>query len=92
MTHVRWQAISDEGRDLILKMMAHHPNDRLDATDALMHPWFQRALRGDYDSLTLEDAMQSLKAFHAGSRLKQAMHTFFIKNLLTDNEIHTLEQ
>jgi calcium-dependent protein kinase len=92
MTHVRWQAISDEGRDLILKMMAHHPKDRLDATDALMHPWFQRALRGDYDHMTLEDAMQSLKTFHAGSRLKQAMHTFFIKNLLTDNEIHTLEQ
>ena len=57
LTHVRWQAISDEGRDLILKMMAHHPNDRLDATDALMHPWFQRALRGDYDQMTLEDAM-----------------------------------
>jgi calcium-dependent protein kinase len=70
MTGLRWQAISDEGRDLLLKLMAHHPNDRLDATDALKHPWFQKALRGDYDDLTLDDAMQSLKTFHSGSRLK----------------------
>jgi calcium-dependent protein kinase len=89
---LRWQAISVEARDLILKMMTPVPNDRLDATDALNHPWFQKAIRGDYDHLTLEDALLSLKNFHAGSRLKQAMHTFFVKNLLTDTEINALEQ
>jgi hypothetical protein len=41
-----------------------------DASDALNHPWFQKALRGDYDHLTLEDALSSLRTFHAGSRLK----------------------
>jgi hypothetical protein len=66
--------------------------DRLDATDALNHPWFQKAIRGDYDHLTLDDALLSLKTFHAGSRLKQAMHTFFVKNLLTETEINALEQ
>ena len=70
MSGLRWQAISDEGRDLILGLMAHHPNDRLDAADALNHAWFNRALKGDYDHLTLNDALDSLKTFHAGSRLK----------------------
>jgi calcium-dependent protein kinase len=88
----RWGAISDEGRDLILKMMAHHPNDRLDAADALKHPWFSRALRGDFDHVNLSDALSALKAFHSGSRLKQAIQTFFIKNMLTDQELAHLNE
>lgn len=91
MSGLRWSAISDEGRDLILKLMAHHPNDRLDASDALKHEWFSKALKGDYDHLTLDDALVSLKAFHSGSRLKQAVHSFFVKNLLTEKELQTLE-
>jgi hypothetical protein len=71
--------------------MAHHPNDRLDAADALNHPWFHKALKGDYDHLSLDDAMQSLRTFHAGSRLKQAVHAFFLKNLLTEQELQSLE-
>jgi calcium-dependent protein kinase len=89
-TSERWQAISDQGRDLILKLMAHRPEDRIDAADALNHPWFSKALRGDYDGIHLGDALSALQDFHAGSRLKQAVHTFFVRNLLTEPELKTL--
>ena len=88
----RWHALSDEARDLILRLMAPLPGERLDAADALKHQWFTKAIRGDFDHVDLGGALNALKAFHSGSRLKQAVHTFFVKNLLTQTEMQTISE
>lgn len=74
----RWLALSQEARDVVLKLMAFRPEDRTSAESALRHPWFKLASRGDLDQKDLNDALGSLKGFHTGSRLKQAIHSFFV--------------
>ena len=50
---VDWSKISDEARDLVLKMTKDDPRERLSASDALQHPWFKRHDRNELDhSLT----------------------------------------
>jgi hypothetical protein len=59
-------------------MIDSNPLNRPDALDALKHQWFAKSMRGDFDGLYLNDAIETLKNFHSGSRLKQAIHSFFI--------------
>lgn len=35
-----WKPLSSEARDLVAKMLARDPNDRISAQEALNHPWF----------------------------------------------------
>lgn len=75
---IRWNALSEEARDLILRMMSTRPDERPDALDALKHQWFVRSLRGDFDNHYLNDAIEALKTFQSGSELKNAVHSFFV--------------
>ena len=34
-----WDRVSDQARDLIIKMIAEDPNQRISAKEALNHPW-----------------------------------------------------
>lgn len=36
-----WDNITPEGKDLVAKMLAKDPDERIDVHDALKHPWFQ---------------------------------------------------
>lgn len=66
----RWTSLSPEAQDLILKLLTFRADDRLKAEDALKHPWFAKAQRGELDSKELSEALAALKNFHSGSRLK----------------------
>jgi len=37
-----WPNISDEGKDLIKKLLVIEPKNRLSAQEALVHPWFDK--------------------------------------------------
>lgn len=63
--------------------MALKPEDRLPATEALKHPWFKKAQKGEYNKKDLGEALQNMKKFHAGGKLKQAVLGFFTQNLLS---------
>jgi len=39
----RWQKLSEEAKDLILRLMAFRTEDRISADSALKHPWFKLA-------------------------------------------------
>ena len=68
-----FEQISDEGKDLMLRLMAFKAEDRISAAEALKHAWFKRAQRGDYSEKELGDVLNNLKKFHAGGKLKQAI-------------------
>jgi serine/threonine protein kinase len=55
--------ISDEGRDLLLKLMAFKPEDRITAAEALKHAWFKKAAKGEYNKKELGEALQAMKKF-----------------------------
>ena len=38
-----WQSLSEEAKDLILRLMAYKHEERVSAADALKHPWFTKA-------------------------------------------------
>jgi calcium-dependent protein kinase len=40
----------------------------------------------------VSDAVNALRAFHSGSRLKQAVHSFFVHNLLSQDELNKLAE
>jgi serine/threonine protein kinase len=42
-----WKSVSKEARDLVLKMTASDPRDRLSAKEALEHPWIKRLAGND---------------------------------------------
>jgi hypothetical protein len=56
--------------------MAYKPEDRISASDALNHPWFKRAQKGELKNKDLGDALSSIKQFYPGSKLKQAVQAF----------------
>jgi serine/threonine protein kinase len=52
-----WNSVSKEARDLVLKMTAYDPGERLTAKDALEHPWIKRLVAGtDASENTNNDA------------------------------------
>jgi serine/threonine protein kinase len=66
-----------------LKLMAHKPDDRISAAEALKHPWFMKAQKGELKVKDLGDALSSIKSYYPGSKLKQAIQGFITQNLLT---------
>jgi serine/threonine protein kinase len=42
-----WKAVSDDARDLVLKMTKADPGERFSAKDALQHPWMTRWVGDD---------------------------------------------
>jgi hypothetical protein len=57
--------------------MAFKPEDRISAADALNHPWFKKQIKGELKSKELGEALNSIKKFHAGGKLKQAVQGYF---------------
>jgi serine/threonine protein kinase len=42
MSQHLWSHVTDEGKDLVKKLMTLDPKSRITAKDALDHPWFNR--------------------------------------------------
>jgi len=43
-----WAHIKDDAKDLVMKLLVINPNERLNAKQALEHPWFKRVFRDYY--------------------------------------------
>ena len=39
MNEDEWDDVSDEAKDLVTKLLAYMPYDRIGAHDAIKHPW-----------------------------------------------------
>lgn len=67
--------------------MTYNPDLRISAEEALKHPWFTRVQeKKDEEVGNLTQALDNLKDFNVGSKLKQAVHAFLTKFLLTQKE------
>ncbi|KAJ6637044.1 Peripheral plasma membrane protein CASK, partial [Pseudolycoriella hygida] len=66
-----WKSISSNAKDLVLKMLAPNPHNRLTIEQVLEHPWMR-----DRDKLQkqhLGDTVEELKRFNARRKLKGAV-------------------
>ena len=51
LTDSLWSSVSDEGQDVMLKMLDKDPRHRPTASQLLEHPWFRSQLGDDLDLL-----------------------------------------
>ena len=58
-----WQTISKEAVDLVNKLLAFEPKNRISAKDALQHEWIKKFSQQTIDSRTTKNALQKLRTF-----------------------------
>lgn len=59
-----WQDISDQAKDLIMKMLKFRPDQRLTAEAAYSHDWIQKKKFNQLKPETAFNLMNNLKSFH----------------------------
>lgn len=70
-----WKPISDEGKDMISKLLVMNPKQRMDATQALQHKWLSKEFKPSdrkADQTTadaVKDNLINYKSTHALKKL-----------------------
>lgn len=88
-----WDMISDSAKDLVMRMLAKNPNQRVSAADALNHPWFQEAMGShavEASKERIHAALDNFKRFNSGNTIKQAALGFMIQHFMTQKEAQEL--
>ena len=55
-----WKTVSKEAKDLVKKLLTYDPSERINAEDALKHPWIADRESMKIDSKTAENALSNL--------------------------------
>lgn len=87
-----WSKTSDEAKDLLSKLLCSE-STRLTAKECLSHPWILQKLHRPLcaDNLKL-NVLNKLKTFHAFHKLREAVYSFIISQLVTVNETRVLRE
>lgn len=92
MTGDNWNSISDDAKDLISKLLKKNVHKRLSASQAYSHPWIQKY----HKDLTSEDpiisTLSSIKSFRASNKLKYAIKTFILCQVMSPHELESLQK
>jgi len=78
-----WDAISDEAKDLVAKLLTYEKDDRISAGDALSHPWIVKMCESELDSTVAKKALTNLSKFRAEEKIKQATVAYIASQLLS---------
>ena len=81
-----WKTVSKEAKDLVKKLLTYDPSERINAEDALKHPWIADRESMKIDSKTAENALSNLQNFRADQKLKQAALTYIASQLISKSE------
>ncbi|CAG9334190.1 unnamed protein product [Blepharisma stoltei] len=81
--------LSSEAADLLQKLLEISPKNRIEAREALRHPWIQNYR--NYNEDTLGNSLDELRSFHSASKLKDAVHTYVASQAVSYNEIKLLK-
>jgi len=69
-----WCNVSSEAKDFVLLLLQVEPDNRLNASDALNHPWFSKVEGTNLASHNLGESKRLLGGFNARMKLKSAMY------------------
>ncbi|CAD8156509.1 unnamed protein product [Paramecium octaurelia] len=82
-----WKKISNEAKDLVMKMIEKDTKKRISAKDAMNHPWIQTYCQKKEDDLpSLTEALQRIKAFRVEKKLQEAALMFMVNFIATKEE------
>lgn len=83
--HKIFEPISDYGKNLIRKMLAFDPKNRISATEALNDPWFTFVLNNAEVPLNKE-IISNLKSFRFKNKIQETIYYFMINTMATKEE------
>lgn len=81
-----WDNISFEAKDLICQLLKMNPAARIEAKDALKHPWLNHASRLALSCDSASKYLQNLTSFRSEQGLKRAIVAFIGSQLSTGEE------
>jgi calcium-dependent protein kinase len=86
-----WANISPEAISLISGLLIQNPADRLSANEAYHHPWITRNAGSEFDaSQSVSMSIERIMSFHNTNKLKEAMTTFIISQVLAYEDLREL--
>eukprot|EP00903_Cladosiphon_okamuranus_P014850 g13751.t1 len=87
-----WDGVSNEAKDLIRKLLVKNPKDRLTASQALVHPWFDKVMSGGAAAQTLRDSAMRLnhrlRRFTGANALKKIALNVIAEGVADADEGH----
>ena len=85
-----WKNISENAKDLILKLLERNPLKRYSARKALDHPWIVSNMKkGALEQINKNDinnVLNNIKNFNASKKLQQATLAYIVHNLLDNSK------
>ena len=92
-----WESVSEEGRDLIVKMLEYDPGKRLSAQECLEHPWIV-SLGKNNNKLSetqihlLPSVLNNIYNLNAKEKLQQATIAYIVHSVYSSKEIEELKK
>ena len=93
LTKSKFSNVSEEAKDLIIKLLEKDYKKRLCALDALNQPWFKKFIKPEvlsYERLSL--FVNNLKQYKSNYKLQQAAIAVIVHNIPSNHEIKELEK
>jgi len=84
-----WAKISEDGKNLIRKMLTFNPADRISAREALNDKWIQA---NAISAPISQKALKNLSDFSTRNKLKQAILTFIVTQMTSQSEKDELQR
>ena len=92
--HKIWNKISNEGKNLVKKLLELNPNKRISAKEALEDDWFKMSNNpiGNLSNNNLQIFMKNITEFCAEQKLQQATLAFLVHNFAPKEELDELKE
>ena len=95
--HKIWNKISNEAKNLVLKLLQVNPDKRISAKDSLEDIWFKKninmnSLENNKKSSNYRLFLKNITEFCAEQKLQQATLTFLVHNFAPKDELNELKK
>lgn len=88
-----WLSVSASAKDLISRMLTKDQSRRISASEAFLHPWIQNLhSKPDSDPATALQVSANMKDFHSLTKLKAAVRTFVVSQVVDSHEFRELRE
>lgn len=85
-----WEKVSQEAKDLVIRLLNKDPNKRPMAPEVIMHPWIQANMHGLSSKVCL-DSVKNLITFRSQVKIQHATFEFIVSHLSTQQELKELQ-
>ena len=88
-----WRKISNEAKDLLLKILVKNPQERISAKQILRDPWITSRSEGTTpDTKLVSTTLENISKFATESKLQKATLAFIVSQLMGSDEVRVLQE